>query len=78
VEPKLIVMITTLILPNGEASVNVKPYATPTLCRQAARIEQADPFVAAVRCSELKKDALTLRFKRDGIGSIETPVSLTR
>lgn len=57
-EPKLIVLITSLILPNGEPSLNVKPYATPALCKEAANIERSDPFVADVRCAELRNMAM--------------------
>ena len=63
-EPTLIVMITTLVLPNGDASVNVKPFATPAICKQAADIEVSDPFVKAVECATLDNGELTLKFGR--------------
>ena len=50
-EPKLIVMITTLLLPNGDSSVNVKPFATVSVCREAANVEVSDPFVAGAECA---------------------------
>ena len=66
-EPKLIVMITSLVLPNGDSSVNVKPFATASVCRQAADIEVSDPFVAGVECAVLENGELTLQFKREAI-----------
>ena len=63
-EPTLIVMITTLVLPNGDASVNVKPFATPAICKEAADIEVSDPFVRAVECATLNNGELTLQFRR--------------
>lgn len=66
-EPKLIVMITTLVLPNGDSSVNVKPFASAAICRQAADIEVADPFVAGAECAVLENGEVTLQFKREAI-----------
>lgn len=59
----VIVMIVTLALPNGDASVEVKPMETVELCRQAAGLEAADPFVASVECSELHNGKLELEFR---------------
>ena len=69
-EPTLIVMITTLVLPNGDASVNVKPFPTPAICKQAADIEVSDPFVKAVECASLSNGELTLQFKRPSAGTL--------
>jgi hypothetical protein len=66
-EPKLIVMITTLLLPNGDSSVNVKPFATAAICHEAANIEISDPFVAGAECAVLENGEVTLQFKRDAI-----------
>ena len=64
-EPNIIVMITLLLLPNGENGVHVKPFETVAACSQAADIEASDPFVAHVECSELFNGNLTLQFKRN-------------
>ena len=64
-DPKVIVMITTLILPSGDSSVQVKPFADVVSCKEAADIEVTDPFVHAVECAELDDGVLTLRFGRD-------------
>ena len=74
-EPTLIVMITTLMLPNGDASVNVKPFPTPAICKEAADIEVSDPFVRAVECASLDNGELTLQFKRQ---DTETLLSKTK
>lgn len=74
-EPTLIVMITTLVLPNGDASVNVKPFPTPAICKQAADIEVSDPFVKAVECASLSNGELTLKFGRQ---DAETFLSKTK
>ncbi len=72
-EASVIVMIITLAMPNGEASVEVKPMETVQHCRQAADIEAADPFVASVECSELRDGKLQLEFqRRDGTAVPET------
>jgi hypothetical protein len=63
-EPKIIVMITTLLLPNGDSGVHVKPMPTSEYCRAEADIEASDPFVAQVECSELDDGVLQLHFKR--------------
>ncbi len=62
-EPKIIVMIVQLAMPNGEAGVQVKPMETEEACRTAAEIEVSDPFVARVECSELVDGRLELNFK---------------
>jgi len=63
-DPNIIVMITLLAMPNGERSVNLKPFETEAACVEAAKIEASDPFVARVECSELSDGSLTLSFKR--------------
>lgn len=63
-EAKIIVMIVTLAMPNGEASVSVKPMASAEKCKVEAKIEASDPFVAAVECSELIDGKLELNFDR--------------
>jgi len=64
-EPKIIVLITMLTLPNGDSGVNVKPFQTADTCAAAADIEAGDPFVARVECAELDDGVLTLHFDRD-------------
>jgi hypothetical protein len=64
VEPKIIVMIVMLALPNGDSGVHVKPMATVDTCVQEANIEASDPFVRDVECAELDDGVLTLRFNR--------------
>jgi hypothetical protein len=59
----VIVMIITLAMPNGDASVQVKPMQTAAHCRAAADLEAADPFVASVECSELSNGRLELEFR---------------
>jgi hypothetical protein len=63
-EPKIIVLITMLSLPNGDSGVNVKPFPSVDLCVAAADIEVTDPFVAAAECAELDDGRLTLNFGR--------------
>jgi hypothetical protein len=63
-EAKIVVMIVTLAMPNGESSVSVKPMVSADSCRIEAKIEASDPFVAAVECSELRDGKLELKFKR--------------
>lgn len=63
-EPKIIVMIVTLAMPNGEAGVQVKPMKNAEACMTAAEIEASDPFVAGAVCSELTDGILHLDFKR--------------
>lgn len=62
-EPKIIVMIVTLAMPNGDSGVHVKPMQTAEVCRAAADIEATDPFVRHVECSELSDGKLLLDFK---------------
>jgi hypothetical protein len=57
-------MITLLAMPNGDSSVQLKPFETVAACAEAAKIEVSDPFVARVECSELIDGSLTLSFKR--------------
>lgn len=59
---KVIVMITTLALPGGDASVQVKTFPGTADCIAAADIEATDPFVHAVECAELEDGVLTLHF----------------
>lgn len=74
-ELKLIVMITTLVLPNGDASVNVKPFATAEVCKEQADIEASDPFVKEVECAELADGVLMLQFKQDQLTQKTDPES---
>ena len=62
--PKIIVMIVTLAMPNGDSCVHVKPMANAEACKIEAKIEASDPFVAGVECSELSDGKLELNFKR--------------
>lgn len=62
--PKVIVMIVTLAMPNGDAGVHVKPMPTVAHCIAEADIEATDPFVQNVECSELDDGVLQLRFER--------------
>jgi hypothetical protein len=64
-DPKIIVMIIMLSLPNGDSGVHVKPFATVETCIEAASIEATDPFVRTVECAELDDGLLTLRFDRE-------------
>lgn len=64
-EPKIIVLITMLTLPNGDSGVNVKPFPTAELCVQAADLEVTDPFVAGAECAVLDDGVLTLNFGRE-------------
>lgn len=59
---KIIVMVVTLAMPNGESGVHVKPMANADACRSAAAIEASDPFVFRVECSELEDGVLKLEF----------------
>lgn len=63
-EAKIIVMIVTLAMPNGDAGVQVKPMENVEACRSAAEIEVSDPYVASAECSELTDGKLELNFKR--------------
>ncbi len=63
-EPKIIVMIVTLAMPDGASGVHVKPLDTVEACIAQADIEASDPFVQTVECSELEDGALTLQFAR--------------
>ncbi|MCC0008288.1 MAG: hypothetical protein H6876_09220 [Hyphomicrobiaceae bacterium] len=68
-EPKIIVMIVTLAMPNGDSGVHVKPMPTVDRCVAEANIEASDPFVRHVECSELENGKLLLNFKfqTDGV-----------
>lgn len=67
-EPKIIVMIITLAMPNGDSGVHVKPMPTVDHCVAEATIEASDPFVRNVECSELENGRLLLNFQmQDGI-----------
>ena len=66
-ELSVIVMIVTLAMPNGDASVEVKPMESAQHCKTAADIAVSDPFVASAECSELRDGRLELKFqRRDG------------
>lgn len=65
-EPKIIVMIVTLAMPNGDSGVQVKPMPTVDRCVAQASIEASDPFVRHVECSELDDGKLLLDFKWQG------------
>ncbi len=67
-EPKIIVMIVTLAMPNGNSGVHVKPMPTVDHCVAEANIEASDPFVAHVECSELTDGKLLLDFKVESEG----------
>lgn len=67
-EPKIIVMIVTLAMPNGDSGVHVKPMPTVDRCVAEANIEASDPFVRHVECSELENGKLLLDFKWGGEG----------
>lgn len=76
-EPKIIVMIVTLAMPNGDSGIHVKPMPTVAHCVAEANIEASDPFVRHVECSELDNGKLLLDFKwqeggKDGAGAGET------
>ncbi len=73
-ETSVIVMIVTLAMPNGDASVSVKPMESADKCRAAARIEASDPYVAAVECSLLTNGKLELKFKRNNARKIPEAV----
>jgi len=59
-EPKTVVMIVMLAMPNGDSSVQVKPMDNVRACRDAAEIEASDPFVAGVQCSVVRGSVLQL------------------
>ncbi|MCL4766920.1 MAG: hypothetical protein KJZ80_11840 [Hyphomicrobiaceae bacterium] len=76
-DPKIIVMIIMLALPNGDGGVHVKPFATAETCIEAANVEATDPFVRTVECAELEDGMLTLRFDRSEAPLGEEPPALT-
>lgn len=63
-DSSVIVMIVTLAMPNGEASISVKPMPSVAKCKAEAKIEASDPYVANVECSQLRNGKLELTFKR--------------
>jgi hypothetical protein len=64
-DPKIIVMIVMLAMPNGDSGVHVKPFANVSTCIDEAKIEATDPFVRNVECAELDDGVLQLRFNRE-------------
>ena len=72
-EPKIIVMIVTLAMPNGDGGVHVKPMPTVDQCVAQASIEASDPFVRHVECSELENGKLLLDFKWGSAGGDARP-----
>ncbi|MCB1505605.1 MAG: hypothetical protein KDJ47_11570 [Hyphomicrobiaceae bacterium] len=68
-EPKIIVMIVTLAMPNGDSGVHVKPMPTVDRCVAEANIEASDPFVRHVECSELENGKLLLNFRFENGGA---------
>ena len=77
-EPKIVVMIIMLALPNGDGGVHVKPFATTETCIEAASIEATDPFVRTVECAELDNGELMLRFDRgEAPKNAEPPPAVT-
>lgn len=77
-EPKIIVMIVTLAMPNGDSGVHVKPMPTVDHCVAEANIEASDPFVAHVECSELADGKLLLDFKWQGEDKKEGAASASK
>ncbi|HRY05606.1 MAG TPA: hypothetical protein P5114_00645 [Hyphomicrobiaceae bacterium] len=77
-EPKIIVMIVTLAMPNGDSGVHVKPMPTVDRCVTEANIEASDPFVAHVECSELADGKLLLDFKWRDEGKKEGATGLEK
>ncbi len=71
-EPKIIVLITMLALPNGDNGVHVKPMPTVASCVAEANIEASDPFVRHVECSELVDGQLLLNFRKEQDGDTES------
>ncbi|MEO1280666.1 MAG: hypothetical protein AAFV69_02910 [Pseudomonadota bacterium] len=61
-EPKTIVLILMLALPNGEASVSVHPMTTEKGCIERANLEVSDPFVSSAECAVLDDGVLQLQF----------------
>ncbi len=59
---EVIVMIVSLLLPNGHTGVQVTPFTSLDQCVEAANLESSDPFVQNVECSGLEDGILTLRF----------------
>ncbi|MEL7048943.1 MAG: hypothetical protein AAFO75_08290 [Pseudomonadota bacterium] len=63
-EPKTIVLILMLAMPNGEASVSVHPMTTEQGCFERANLEVTDPFVSSAECAVLDDGVLQLQFER--------------
>jgi hypothetical protein len=63
-EPKVIVMIVTLLTPSGDSGVHVTPFTDVDHCVHAANHEATDPKVQHVECAELAHGELTLQFGR--------------
>ena len=73
-EPKIIVMITMLVLPGaGDGNVHVRQFADAKSCIKAANIEASDPFVRHVECAALDDGTLTLKFKPGKHGKAGQP-----
>jgi hypothetical protein len=75
--PNVIVLVTMLVLPEGESSVHVKPFETIAACQEAAEIERTDPFVARAGCSSLTNGVLKLEFKKHDAAPDVSPSSIT-
>ncbi len=63
-DASVIVMIVTLMLPDGQHSVSVKQMLSAAHCQAAAKIEASDPFVASVACSALEDGTLEIKFPK--------------
>ncbi len=61
-EANIIVLILTLVMPNGNQSVTVQPMQTADVCIAQAQLEIADPFVAQAECAALEDGKLELHF----------------
>ena len=62
---EVIVMIVSLLLPNGHTGVHVTPFTSIDKCVEAANLETSDPFVQKVECSGLEDGILTIRFAQN-------------
>ncbi len=78
-EPKVIVMITMLVLPGaGDSNVHVRQFSDAQSCIKAADIEASDPFVRHVECAALNDGMLTLRFDPPRSGQPATRPDMRR
>lgn len=78
-EPKVIVMITMLVLPGtGDSNVHVRQFSDAQSCIRAADIEASDPFVRHVECAALNDGMLTLRFDTPKSGESATKPAMRR